>query len=169
MSLLIVRHANAGKRKLWKHDDRVRPLTAYGHQQAAELVTLFRDRPIDVIVSSPARRCMQTVAPLAAYRGLSLLVTEHLDTRADLDEARKVLTELEGMRAVLSTHREVMERILPAAKGEGAKLKGGMKWPKASTWELFVEDGRIVRGQRIPAPTVTPANVRWPEQAPSFD
>src|SRR5919201_4946395 len=81
--MLLVRHASAGSRETWPHDDRERPLDERGRHQALELVERLRDYPIETICSSPARRCVETVEPLAQARGLSI------ELRAELGEDRQ--------------------------------------------------------------------------------
>lgn len=152
MSLLLVRHAYAGKRKHWKGNDLTRPLTDYGRRQAEQWVAVLEDRPIDLIMSSPARRCMETVLPLALWHGVSLMVSDALSTDATLEEAQIAIGAFDDLDVVACTHREVLEQILPAAKADGAKLKGGMKWPKGGAWDLKLKDGHIASGIRIPSP-----------------
>ena len=70
--LFVVRHASAGHREDWDGDDRLRPLDKRGGRQAEELVKRLEPHPIGRILSSPHTRCIQTVEPLAAARGLDI-------------------------------------------------------------------------------------------------
>ena len=70
MPLLLVRHGSAGSRSEWEGDDRDRGLDERGVDQARRLVQELADLPIDRILTSPYRRCVQTVEPLAAARTL---------------------------------------------------------------------------------------------------
>ena len=72
VTLVLVRHAWAGKRSHWRGDDRLRPLDDRGRRQAAELLEVLGGVEIGRIVSSPDLRCVQTVEPLAAERGLEV-------------------------------------------------------------------------------------------------
>ncbi len=54
-------------------------LNAQGLQQAQALVRQLAGERLDAIVSSPQPRTRQTVAPLAAARGLPVAVVEELD------------------------------------------------------------------------------------------
>jgi 8-oxo-(d)GTP phosphatase len=74
--LLFLRHASAGKREEWEGDDRERPLDKRGRTRAKELVDELAPYRIDAILTSPYRRCVETVEPLAAARGLE---PEHRD------------------------------------------------------------------------------------------
>jgi phosphohistidine phosphatase SixA len=72
VALLLVRHASAGDRDEWEGDDRERPLDKRGRKRADELVALLEPYRIEAILSSPARRCVETVEPLARARGLEI-------------------------------------------------------------------------------------------------
>ena len=72
--LLAVRHSSAGDRAAWIDDDDHRPLDDLGRRQAEWLIGVLSDRQIGRILSSPAVRCVQTVDPLAAARGVELEV-----------------------------------------------------------------------------------------------
>ena len=84
MALLLLRHGSAGDRRKWKGDDNDRPLDQAGRQQAAGLVARLATYPLDRILTSPARRCVETVEPTAAAFGLPV------EVRAELSEARQV-------------------------------------------------------------------------------
>ena len=71
MDLLLLRHADAVDHAA---SDRLRPLSAKGHQQAAlvaQWLSSYRVRPT-LLLSSPALRTMETAAPLAAALGLTV-------------------------------------------------------------------------------------------------
>jgi broad specificity phosphatase PhoE len=73
----LVPHCSAVAREGWVGDHDGRPLTALGHRQAAALaVALAADGDlrmgIDAVYSSPALRCRQSVAPVAAAAGLDV-------------------------------------------------------------------------------------------------
>ncbi len=70
MALLLVRHANAGRRSAYKGDDRLRPLSPRGRARASELVPLLAPYRPQRILSSPYVRCCETVQPLAEALGL---------------------------------------------------------------------------------------------------
>ncbi|MEV4054124.1 NUDIX hydrolase [Amycolatopsis sp. NPDC049688] len=64
-TVLLVRHAKAGKRDEWTGDDDLRPLSEAGQRQAAALrrvLTLFGP---DRVLSAPRLRCVQTVHGVA--------------------------------------------------------------------------------------------------------
>jgi 8-oxo-dGTP diphosphatase len=68
-TVLLVRHASAGKRSEWNHADELRPLDPLGVAQAARLadvLTVFT--PVSV-ASADLVRCVDTVTPLAERIG----------------------------------------------------------------------------------------------------
>ena len=82
--MLLVRHAWAGSRDDWEGDDRERPLDERGVEQARELVERLAPFTITRILSSPYRRCVETVEPLARARGLEI------EQRPELGEERQM-------------------------------------------------------------------------------
>jgi len=64
-TLLLVRHAHAGKRSAWKGDDDLRPLSAKGWRQAKALRRLLPRFGAEHVHAAPRVRCVQTVQDLA--------------------------------------------------------------------------------------------------------
>jgi 8-oxo-dGTP diphosphatase len=69
----------------WTGSHDVRPLTELGRRQAAALVAAI-GTDVDGIYSSPAARCRQTVAPLAAAAGLPVRDLAELYEAGGFDE-----------------------------------------------------------------------------------
>ncbi|HZB51950.1 MAG TPA: phosphoglycerate mutase family protein, partial [Mycobacteriales bacterium] len=63
--LVLVRHGSSVVPTVGGPDDHRRPLTAAGRRQAAELVAELVDPAPVLVASSPYRRAVETVAPLA--------------------------------------------------------------------------------------------------------
>jgi len=62
LSLLLIRHADAGDSATWEGDDAVRPLSRKGRRQSKRLGALLDDlgvRP-DVLLTSPRVRAAET-------------------------------------------------------------------------------------------------------------
>ncbi|HET8684531.1 MAG TPA: NUDIX hydrolase [Micromonosporaceae bacterium] len=72
--VVLVRHAAAGERGSWPGPDAARPLDAEGTAQAAALCHTLGLFAPERLVSAPARRCVQTLAPLAAALDLTIEV-----------------------------------------------------------------------------------------------
>jgi phosphohistidine phosphatase SixA len=113
MPLLLVRHASAGNRSEWVGDDRARPLDKRGRRQAAGLVDLLAGRPVERILSSPARRCLETVEPLAAARSLPVETRDELAEERQSTEGAELVRSLAGTDAVVCGHGGLERAALP--------------------------------------------------------
>lgn len=114
--MFLVRHASAGQRKDWPGDDGDRPLDAVGRAQAAAVAQRLAHLAPHAVLTSPALRCVQTVAPLAEALGTTSQVVNWLAVDA-LEAAVPSLLDLVGEMgtapAVLCTHGEVLTAVLP--------------------------------------------------------
>ena len=71
LTIELVPHCESVPRAGWTESHDVRPLAARGYLQAEALASaLGAGDALDAIYSSPARRCRQTVDPLAKHVGL---------------------------------------------------------------------------------------------------
>jgi 8-oxo-(d)GTP phosphatase len=132
VSVLLVRHAKAGDRDNWEAPDDQRPLTPKGEAQAEALVDVLAGYEIDRVLSSPYLRCTQTVAPLAAARGLAVEPSDDLaegEGRAGITLARRLLAE--PGYTVLCSHGDVVEEVLDALGVERHSFTR-----KGATWVL---------------------------------
>jgi 8-oxo-dGTP diphosphatase len=109
--LLVVRHAEARKRKTWRGEDAERPLTADGRRTAEDLAPIFAAYGVTRVITSDARRCVETMLPFVnrydvktrLERGLS----EEGATRKSLARiADRVLAS--DKRIAVCTHRPVL-------------------------------------------------------------
>ncbi|PTA46681.1 NUDIX hydrolase [Micromonospora sp. RP3T] len=78
-TVLLMRHAHAGKRGTWSGPDTGRPLDAEGRAQARALVPLVALVRPARLLSASARRCVQTLDPAAARLDLPIEVCGDLD------------------------------------------------------------------------------------------
>jgi phosphohistidine phosphatase SixA len=148
MALYLVRHAVAVGRSAWHHADEKRPLTPKGRRQAQALLRLLDGVDVRRILSSPAVRCRETVEPLAAAHRLEVRDTPELAEGHGARKAMEVLTEAAAKKgdSVLCAHGDLIPELLRRLGREGVRLESGPLFAKGSTWELHVEDDRIVRG-----------------------
>lgn len=72
-TVLLVRHAKAGRRQDWGGDDDLRPLSDAGRRQADGLRTLLPLFGASRAHSAPRRRCRQTVDGLATDLGVDVV------------------------------------------------------------------------------------------------
>ena len=109
--MLLLRHASAGQRLSSPGVDRFRRLDEGGRIVARQLVWAFADREITRIVSSPLPRCVESVTPLAASRGLVVESRWELEPDVPTSDVRILLDDLPET-ALVCTHREVFEGLL---------------------------------------------------------
>jgi len=169
--ILLVRHTDAGDRVAWTGPDLERPLTEAGRRAAADLVgpvlaVLRSDLPrpggpgsggpgstraAPVIRSSPAVRCLATIAPLAEALGAGVetdpALTEGSTVRPLVDRLMTLTTS-----EVWSTHGDVIPALLRHLAAEGLPLGPDPRCRKGSTWVLDVDDGRPSRATYLPPP-----------------
>jgi 8-oxo-dGTP diphosphatase len=135
MTLYLVRHAQAGSRASWAGtDDVLRPLTALGRYQSADLVGLLGEMGVTEIRSSPYRRCIETVAPLGAALGLEVIVDECL-REGPADEAIALARSLAETSTVLCSHGDIIPAILDHLRlNDALELGQDPRCQKGSTW-----------------------------------
>jgi phosphohistidine phosphatase SixA len=145
----LVRHAKAGSRERWTAPDRDRPLTDAGGLQAAALVKVIGSG-VRRIKSSPYKRCVETVMPLAQALGLRVEEEIRLAEGAGPEWALTELARAGG--TVLCTHGDVMAEVVTSLADAKVPLQGGMQWAKGATWAFDIAGGRIVAGRYLPPP-----------------
>ena len=104
MSLLLVRHVWAGHADQWDGDDDLRPLDDRGRGQAQGLVSLLEPYAVERILSSPATRCVDTVVPLAAARGLAVETSDDLHFARHDSDGADLVRSLAGAPVVVCGH-----------------------------------------------------------------
>jgi len=152
MAAYVVRHAKAGDREEWEGDDRLRPLTKSGRQQAEALAELLKNEPIDRILSSPYVRCLQTVEPLAARRKLPIEPRKDLEEGAGGESVIRLVQEAKRQHVVLCTHGDVVEELLERLIEQGLIASARASNEKGGTWVLYDENGTITSAKYLPAP-----------------
>jgi len=151
VTLLLVRHADAGDRAAWTGDDLLRPLSAGGRTQSEALAELLRDRPLSVILSAPAKRCVATVEPLAAALELPVEVEDALAEGTPFEELDRLLTRFGATDALLCSHADVIGAALTALWRRGYLAER----PNARKVVTWVVDGwpDPARVEELDAPT----------------
>ena len=115
--LIVLRHAKAASRRVWLGTDASRPLTPRGHAQSKAIVGPLRAFGVQRIVTSDARRCVETVTPLSKAIGQKIRKTELLSQEAweeGKSDPRTVIGKRvrSGKPAVLCSHGPVLPDIL---------------------------------------------------------
>lgn len=152
MAVFLVRHAAAMGRSSWDDADEKRPLTAKGHRQAEALTRLFDGAHVRRILTSPAVRCRDTVAPLGLVNGVDVDDAAELAEGQNTRRATELVIEQAGKKgdSVLCAHGDLIPEILRRLAHHGMKLESELLFAKGSTWELQVEGGRPVSGRYHP-------------------
>ncbi|HKP05656.1 MAG TPA: NUDIX domain-containing protein [Microbacterium sp.] len=127
--IVALRHAKAVAREEWEGKDAARPLSVRGRKQAASIVGPLLAFGVRRIVSSPAARCVKTVAPLSAAIGREVDTNKLISQDAWEDgrsDARTVIGERVRSRkpAVLCSHGPVLPDILSELALATGTLRG---------------------------------------------
>ncbi|GGK69650.1 ADP-ribose pyrophosphatase [Sphaerisporangium melleum] len=115
--LVMVRHAYAGSRQAWEGDDDLRPLDGEGEAQARAICEILYGYRPAALISSPSRRCVQTLLPYAARQAVPIR-TENVLSESGFDRSLslKVTMSLldEGTPTALCSHGKVLPDLLGA-------------------------------------------------------
>lgn len=149
--IYLVRHAKAGRRSDWDGDDRERPLDPAGEAQADALAGMLAPLASGRLVTSPYRRCMQTLWPLAERLGASLESDDRLAENGRFTEVLELLGELPD-GSVLCSHGDVIPDVIAAIERRGCAVRGRADWRKASTWVLARTGDDITDAECWPPP-----------------
>ena len=132
--MLLLRHAWAGDSARWQGDDRERPLDERGRAQAEALVAGLASYRIDAIVTSPYRRCVETVRPFADAGGPVVEEREELGVERQDTDGVALVRSLAGQDVLLCGHGGLERALVDPPK-----------WKKGS---LFVVDANL-RVERV--------------------
>lgn len=146
-TVLLVRHAKAGRREAWPGDDQLRPLTAAGRRQAAALRELLPLFGAARVYSAPPVRCRQTVDALAADLGVPV-ITEPLLSEQDYPAAPEAALQRlcsiaagPGPAVVCSQGRVVPDLVSRLADAGRLELSNPLPSRKGSFWVLSFGGG----------------------------
>jgi 8-oxo-(d)GTP phosphatase len=116
-ALAVLRHARAEKRAKWDGADRARPLLPEGSAQAQGLVPVLSAYGVTRVLTSPSKRCRDTVGPYADDQVLPLEDVPGVDEEGfTVDSVNETVAMLLAQKegAVLCSHRPVLPEILAA-------------------------------------------------------
>ncbi|WP_290060407.1 NUDIX hydrolase [Amycolatopsis solani] len=171
-TLVLVRHAKAGKRDEWTGDDDLRPLSEAGQRQAAALrrvVALFGPGRV---LSAPRLRCVQTVHGIADDLGTEvrhepLFSEEGYWPDPVLGVARLLAVAGDGGTPVVSSQGGVIPDLVSAlADRDGVELsaaRGGVvPSKKGSFWVLSFRPPTAEKGPLLLAADYYPSALPAP-------
>ena len=129
MIVYFVRHASAGQHKASPEKDEKRPIDREGVRQAHEIGRLLAalDAEVEVIISSPLKRAMQTASLVANEIGYEQKIERATALRpeATFDSFRRLLADFGGKDAIMLVGHnpsitEFLSRVL--SRGEEHEL-----------------------------------------------
>ncbi|WP_328397695.1 NUDIX hydrolase [Nocardia sp. NBC_00416] len=153
-TLLVVRHAKAGRRDRFKGPDEQRPLESAGHRQALALVPNLLAFGAQEVYSAEPVRCVQTVAPLAEELGGEVEIEPLLGDigyAADPEKARDRIRSLASARAVrvlCSQGDTIPDLVRWWADRDGMRLSPA-RTRKGSVWVLSFAGDRLVAADHL--------------------
>jgi phosphohistidine phosphatase SixA len=156
MRLYVIRHAHAGSRSHWDGSDEDRPLSTRGRRQADAIADALASVGAGRLVSSPSRRCTQTLDALAVRVGVPVEADNRLAEGSDGVDALALADELckEHDAAVVCSHGDVIPEMLRILKATTARFRDPFIWPKASTWVVTWNGERWTKARYIPPPEI---------------
>ncbi|MEU7528685.1 NUDIX hydrolase [Saccharothrix sp. NPDC042600] len=141
-TLLLVRHAKAGKRDNWVGDDDLRPLSSAGWRQAAGLRALLPLWGPSRVHSAPRVRCVETVQGVADDLGLDVLLEPRLSEEGYWPDREAALVRLleiadgPGVPVVCSQGGVIPDVVATLASLSGLPQGAEVPCKKGSAWVL---------------------------------
>lgn len=146
-TVVVARHGRARKRSAWaKGDEETRPLTNIGVQQSKLLVPFLSSFGVGRVVSSPWKRCVDTVSPYAEAAGVDVELRPELTEAAHAasSKAARAIIRVELMTpdagVVICTHRPV----LPSVMEELARIAPSRLEPSIPSKDPYLMTGEFL-------------------------
>ncbi|MFR9751989.1 NUDIX hydrolase [Nocardia sp. 004] len=153
-TLLLVRHAKAGRRDRFHGPDEQRPLDSEGEAQAQALVSNLLAFGASEIYSADPLRCVHTVTPLAEHLGAEVVIEplfSETGYAAATDSARERFRELvsdKNVRVVCSQGKVIPDLLEWLAERDGVTLQPARN-RKGSVWVLSFVEQRLVAADHL--------------------
>ncbi len=141
MRIHLVHCASGVAPEEWTGAGGTRPLSEQGQREAAGLVEFLAGRSIERLVSGPQQICRESLAPLAAARGLPIHVDDRLDEDGALESALLLLRRLEEP-AVVCTHGALVTALVGRLLGRGPGPELDARREPGSVWLIEGEPPR---------------------------
>ena len=163
--VILLRHAAAVSKKTWRnagHDDLARPLSDVGQEQARTLSELLSTFARARVISSAARRCLDTVTPYAEKAGVpvtpepAFTVDRSAEDHGGADwmathDARLRIADVVASRrpVIICAHRQNLSWMLAeACEITGAPVPNGPPLQRGAFWVLQFGGGRLVSAEQ---------------------
>jgi phosphohistidine phosphatase SixA len=129
---VLVRHAHAGSKRRWPGEDGERPLSRRGQAQALEVARLLHEVGVTRLLSSPATRCRQSLAPASEALWVPIEPTEVLAADAPVEPLERLLASADVDGAALCTHGETLRALSRAWEPTWREATGAPSVPDLS-------------------------------------
>jgi 8-oxo-dGTP diphosphatase len=146
----LIRHAHAGHRADWDGPDGDRPLSTRGRHEADHVAALLGDEPIGMVLSSPAVRCVQSVEPLAAARGVDVEVEKRIGEGRDPVKAIDLMIKRIDRNPAVCSHGDLIPEMIGLLRRRGMKLVENGPTKKGSFWTLEYDDQAFTKATYHP-------------------
>ncbi len=156
-TVLIVRHATAGRRSRYKGDDRKRPLDKHGRAQAESLVGLLTAFGATDLHAADRVRCEQTLSPLADELGVTIRSEPELSEEAYADNRKRARARVleiaakSGTRVICTQGKVIPDLIEWWCDNDGVKPDKSRN-RKGGTWVLSLNGDTLVAADHIGSP-----------------
>jgi 8-oxo-(d)GTP phosphatase len=182
--MILLRHASAVGKEEWRKTghpgDRARPLSDRGREQALALAGLLGAFAPARVISSAARRCLDTVIPYAERAGVPVdtepaftvdsAATAHGEAGwTDTQGARRRVTAAARSRrpVIICAHRQNLPWLLAeACAATGAPEPDGPALQRGAFWVLQMSGGRLASAEQHQA-DMDPAEEEDPAEGPA--
>jgi 8-oxo-dGTP diphosphatase len=126
-------------------------LSAHGLLQADGLISVTRKMaPLSRVLSSPYLRCVQTMEPLAASKGVKVEEEDDL-AEGESSAAVALVRALSGDNVAVCTHGDVIAEILVTLADEDrVDLGPNPRQAKGSVWVLDGGNGSFTSARYLP-------------------
>lgn len=116
-AIIVLRHAEAMPRSEWSRTDGDRPLTETGQLQAKSLTKLLAAFNVKRVVTSPWKRCHDTVKPFGKKQKLKIIERSQLSELGNQKNPAKTIRVIqdslkEHKSMILCTHRPALPTVL---------------------------------------------------------
>lgn len=158
---LVLRHAKAKPRSSWSRAEGERPLAATGRRQALAVARLLAVWSPEKPVSSPWRRCVETITPYVQGAKKSLKTVAAFTEKSAKAKPKKTRRETRALldrhrSTLLCTHRPVLPLVLEelfesVAGREAEAIRAALptKDPYLKPGAVIVAQQAVDRGGRI--------------------
>ncbi len=156
-TVVLMRHAKAGKRSEWKGDDRLRPLDKIGRRHAREVVPVLAAFHPRRVLAADRVRCQQTVGPLADALSLPVQTAPEFSDEAQADSPDRTIASVERLAAepgtsVICSQGGAIPALLADLAVPHRPREEGYSARKGSVWVLSLLAGRVLAGDYYPHP-----------------